>query len=289
MTKKMAFVTLILIVGTNTAWANHTRMATLMTGDYLDDIIYTDLYPQRLLDYPSYLYVDIRSGPEDYGIVIVPHTKYGAFACWQNPVTGRGFNIGYALNVAKIDFGVSFSPVKDNIRFGIGAGRTFFAQRVDLSFLTFDGLDEAWHMFVARYARRLGDFNIVPKYALDYSMEPFEASRHRLGVMFQRMILNEGFVYFTAEYDFRRGNREYDRTHLYAGVEMRLTRHFVLRCGAAEHFEGGFENPTWNLEPGFGLQIRDFQLDFHINKDRLFDKDITFIESFGLDFNFGRF
>ena len=289
MFKKLIFIAFILTITANLLWANHTRMSTLMTGDYLEDVIYTDLYPQRLLHYTNYLYLDIQRGPEDYGLIVTPDEKYGALACWQNPVNEHGFNIGYAINIAKFDLGISFSPVRDNIRFGIGAGRTFFDQRIDLAFLTFDGEYEAWHKFILHYSRQLGDFNIVPKYELEYSLEPFEASRHQLGMMVQRMILNEGFVFFTAEYDFRRGDREYDRTHLYAGVEMKLSRHFVLRGGVAEHFENGFEDPTWHIEPGFGVRIRDFNIDFHVDKDRLFDKDLTFIKSVGLDFHFGRF
>ncbi len=278
-----------MLMTVNVLSANHTRMSTLMTEDYLDDVIYTDHYPQRLLHYTNYLYLDIREGPEDYGLIVTPEKKYGVLACWQNPLDEQGFNIGYAINLAQFDLGISVSPVQDNVRFSIGAGRTFFDQRVDLSFLTFDGEYETWHRFIIRYARQLGDFNIVPKYKLDYLLEPFEENRHQIGVMVQRTILNEGFVFFTAEYDLMRGDREYDRTNLYAGVEMKLSRHFILRGGVAEHFDNGFENPSWHVEPGLGIRIRDFNIDFHIDEDRLFDKDLTFVESVGLDFHFGRF
>ena len=288
MSKRLIFIAFILLAA-NLLWANHTRMSTLMTGDYLEDVIYTDLYPQRLIHYTNYLYLDIQSGPEDYGLIATPNEKFGVLACWQNPVDNHGFNIGYAINIAKFDLGISVSPVRDNVRFGIGGGRTFFDQRVDLSFLTFDGEYEAWHKFIVRYSRQLGDYNVVPKYSLEYMIEPYEENRHQLGVMVQRKILNEGFVFFTAEYDFQRGDREFDRTHLYAGVEMKLSRHFVLRGALVEDFENGFENPSWHVEPGFGIRIRDFNIDFNIDKDRLFDKDLTFIESVGLDFHFGRF
>jgi hypothetical protein len=276
-------------MGANLVWANHTRMSALMAGDYIDDIIYTDIYPQRLLTYENTLFLDIRSGPEDFGIVATPDPKYGVIACWQNPVVDYGFNFGYAINVFNFDVGVSLSPIKDNTRFGLGLGRTFFDQHIDVSFLTFDGVTDKWHRFTARYVRRISDYNIIPKYSFDYVFEPFDYGKHKIGVMLQRLILNEGFVFLGAEYDFSRGDIEHDSTHIHAGVELKLTRLFVLRCGVAERFDENFENAEWQVEPGIGLRIRDFSIDFHLNKDRLFDKEQTFFKSIGLDFNFGRF
>jgi hypothetical protein len=280
---------IIALLGANTASANHTRMSTLMAGDFLDDIVYTDVYPHRLLNYRNNLYLDISSGPVDFGVMGTPNEKYGVIGIWQNPVTGYGFNVGYALNLYKFDVGISFSPVKDNLRFGFGIGRDIFNQHVDISFLTFDGASEKMHCIRARYAIRTGDFNIIPKYAFNYVMDPSEFQNHRFGLMVQRIILNEGFVYFGAEYDIARGDIELDSTHVHAGVELKLNRFLVFRCGVAEHLINGFEDPQWYVEPGIGLRIRDFSLDFHLNKDRLFDKEQTFFKSFGLDFFFGRF
>ncbi|MGB7055257.1 MAG: hypothetical protein WBE28_08050 [bacterium] len=289
MSKRLVTITFVLVMGANLVWANHTRMSALMAGDYIDDIIYTDIYPQRLLTYENTLFLDIRSGPGDFGIVATPNPKYGVIACWQNPVSDYGFNFGYAINVFNFDVGISLSPIKDNTRFGLGLGRTFFDQHIDASFLTFDGVTDKWHRFTARYVRRINDYNIVPKYSFDYVFEPFDHGRHKIGVMFQKLILNEGFVFLGAEYDFSRGDIEHDSTHIHAGVELKLTRLFVLRCGVVEHFDENFENAEWQVEPGIGLRIRDFRIDFHFNKDRLFDKEQTFFKSFGLDFNFGRF
>jgi hypothetical protein len=289
MSKQLIAITFVLTMGMNLVWANHTRMSTLMAGDYVDDIVYTDLYPHRLLVYKNNLYLDVASGPDDFGVIATPDMKYGVIACWQNPVTDYGFNIGYAITLLKFDLGLSLSPAKDNTRFGLGIGRTFFAQRFDVSFLTFDGITEKWHRFSVRYTRKMSDYNIIPKYTYDYVFEPSDCGKHKLGLMFQRFILNEGFVYLGAEYDFSRGDIEYDSTHIHAGVELKLTRLLVLRCGVAEHFDSDFANAEWQVEPGIGLRIRDFNLDFHFNKDRLFDKEQTFFKSFGLDFNFGRF
>lgn len=289
MSKNISVIAFVLVMGVNLVWANHTRMSALMAGDYIDDIIYTDIYPQRLLTYENTLFLDIRSGPEDFGMVTTPNPKYGVIACWQNPVSDYGFNFGYAINVFNFDVGISLSPIKDNTRFGLGFGRTFFDQHIDVSFLTFDGVTDKWHRFTARYVRRISDYNIVPKYSFDYVFDPFDYGRHKIGVMLQRLILSEGFVFLGAEYDFSRGDIEHDSTHIHAGVELKLTRLFVLRCGVAEHFDENFENAEWQVEPGIGLRIRDFSIDFHLNKDRLFDKEQTFFKSFGLDFNFGRF
>lgn len=289
MAKRLITITFVLLIGSSPAWANYSRMSALMAGDYIDDIIYTDIYPQRLLKYENQLFLDIRSGPEDFGIVATPYPKYGVIACWQNPVVDYGFNLGYAINIFNFDLGISLSPVKDNARFGLGVGRTFFDQHIDASFLTFDGASEKWHKFTARYVRRLNDYNIVPKYSYVYVFEPYDYGIHKIGIMVQRLILNEGFVFLGGEYNFSRGDIDYDSTRIHAGVELKLTRLIVLRCGVAEHFDESFENAEWRIEPGIGLRIRDFSIDVHINKDRFFDKEETIFNSVGLDFSFGRF
>jgi hypothetical protein len=96
-------------------------------------------------------------------------------------------------------------------------------------------------------------------------------------------------VFLGAEYRFSRGDIEYDSTRINAGVELKLSRLLVLRCGVAENFDGSFENAQWQIEPGIGLRVRDFNIDVHLNKDRFFDKEQTIFKSLGLDFNFGRF
>ena len=289
MVKRLWLIAVMLLIGVQAASGNHTRMYALMAGDFIDDIIYVDMYPHRLMDYQNNLYLDISTNAADFGIIGTPDDKYGVIGTWQNPLAENGFNFGYAVSLYKFDLGVSFSPNRDNLRLGFGIGREFFDQKVEVSFLTFDGTEEDRHTFRIRYSRRMGDFNIIPRYALDYVSDPMDFKKHRIGLMFQRMILNEGFVYLGAEYDFTRGDIEIDSTHIHGGVELRLNRYLVLRCGIAEHFEDSFENGTWFIEPGLGLRIRDFSIDFHLNHERLFDKEQTFFKSFGLDFFFGRF
>ncbi|UCF71433.1 MAG: hypothetical protein JSW49_03930 [candidate division WOR-3 bacterium] len=289
MMKKLPVSAILVLFALQIAQANKTRMSTLMTGDFIDDIFYTDRYPHRLLNYQNSLFLDIDTANADYGIFVTPNIRYGVLGLWQNSATEHGFNIGYAINLYKFDIGTSFSPVKDNMRFALSIGRDIFNQHVDISFLTFDGEIEKMHSIRARYAVRLKDFIVTPRYAFDYVIEPADFQNHRFGVMVQRVILNEGFVYVGAEYDMARGDIENDSTHIHAGVELKLNRSLVLRCGAVEHFINGFEDPHWQVEPGIGLRIRDFSIDFHLNKDRLFDKEQTFVKSFGLDFFFGRF
>lgn len=289
MVRRFSLIAVVLLLVVQIASANHTRMSTLMAGDYVDDIVNIDFYPHRVLTYANNLYLDIGSDTKDFGVFFTPQEKYGALGVWQNPLAENGFNIGYAKNLFDFDIGLSFSPNKDNLRFGLGVGRDFFDQYIEVSFLTRDGEIEDVHSFRVRYSRRWGDFNITPRYALDYVSDPLDLKKHRLGAVLQRIILNEGFVYVGAEYDFTRGDVEIDSTRILAGVELRLNRYLLLRCGVAEHFEGSFENATWQVEPGIGLKIRDFNLDFHLNEKRLFDKEQTFFSSFGLDFYFGRF
>ncbi len=286
---KFPLVVAGLLILFGNALANETRMSTLMAGDYVEDIVYVDTYPQRLFTYRNNLYLDIDSSNFDFGIFGTPNEKYGAIGVWQNQTAGNGFNVGYAINLYKFDIGVSFSPVRDNLRFGIGVGRSIFNHRFDVSFLTFDGAAEKMHSVRMRYAVRLGDFNLVPRYAFDYTLDPVEYGVHRFGVVAQRMILNDGFVYFGGEYEACRGDVEHDSTRVFAGFELKTGRYFVFRCGAAERFVNGFENPQWQIEPGIGIRVRDFTIDLHLNEDRLFDKEQTIFKSFGLDLNFGRF
>ncbi|MBE0431884.1 hypothetical protein IBX73_00310 [candidate division WOR-3 bacterium] len=289
MLKRTIFIFVVLLSATTLGLANHTRLATLMAGDYIDDVVMTDIYPHRMLAYRNTIYLDITPGPEDFGIFFSPFAKYGVLGVWQNPVPVNGFNLGYAVNIFKFGVGASVSPVKDNLRLGIGVGRDFFNQYAEISYLTLDGTPDKWHRVTARYLHRMADFSIVPRYSADFVMEPYDYAKHRFGVMVQRTILNEGFVYLGAEYEAGRGDIEFDSTRIHAGVEMKLSRIFVLRCGVAERFTGSLENGQWQVEPGIGVRVRDFSVDLHLNKDRFFDKEQTFFKSVGLDFNFGRF
>ncbi|UCG93086.1 MAG: hypothetical protein JSV97_05115 [candidate division WOR-3 bacterium] len=271
------------------AWANETRMATLMAGDYIDDIVNIAVYPHHIVMYQNNLYGDITSELEDYGIVIAPDIKYGAVAFWQKGVSSGGFNLGYAIKFRKFDIGILFSPVENHLQYGFGIGRTFFNRHFDLSFIVNDATNDEWYQFNFSGRQRRGDYVIMPKYALNHIRAPFEYTRHNFGLMLQRLILNEGFVYFIAEYELQRGDISTDYTNFYAGLELPLTRIVVLRLGVHEQFIDGFERSDTRIEPGIGLRIREFNLDFHLNQDRLFDKEVTFFNSFGLDLNFGKF
>lgn len=287
--KKIIFASIVCFFAANSVWANQTRMGIFMAGDYIDDLVNIDIYPHRIAAYENNLYGDVTAGSGDYGIILTPDIKYGALACWQNAVPDNGFNIGYGINLRKFDIGISGSPVKDLSRFGIGVGRTYFDKRFDLSFLMSDAINEEWYKFNLRLSKRKGDFVIVPKYTLNHAKVPYEYNRHRIGIMLQRLILNEGFVYFIAEYDFSRGDIENDYTHIYAGLELPVTKTIVLLFGIKENFINGFESPEWQIEPGISIRIREFSFDFHLNEERLFDKEVTLFESFGLDLNFGKF
>ena len=289
--KEIIVTILFLSVVVNVVQASQTRMTTLMARDYIDDITNIGVYPQHIVIYENNLYGDITRQVDHFGIIISPKKKYGAVACWQNNESGNGFNVGYAINLHRFDIGISGSPVEDNGGFGIGIGRRFFDRRFDLSFLLRDGTNEEWYKVNLRLAGRRGDYVIVPKYSLDGYSKPYDYSRHRIGIMLQRLVLNEGFVFCIAEYDFSRGDIDNDYTRVYGGFELPLNRKIVLRSGAQETFTEGFESPEWQIECGFSVRIREFSLDFHINTDRLFEDDFTLFvfRSFGLDLNFGRF
>lgn len=264
-------------------------MAVLMAQDYIDDLINIGIYPHQITIFRNNLYGDIAQDMEDYGIILTPDIKYGAVAFWQDALPDGKFNLGYGINLHKFDIGAFGSLVKDRTQFGFGFGRTFFTRRVDLSFIVNNELNDEWFQFNLRFSQRKSDFIIVPKYKLNYVTEPYEYSNHIIGLLLQRLVLNEGFVFFIAEYDFSRGDIESNYTNVYAGFELPVSRMVVLRLGVSEQFTDGFETPTWQLEPGIGLLIKGFNFDLHLNKDRLSDKDASLINSFGLDLNFGRF
>lgn len=287
--KKIIYISIVCFFAVNLAWANQTRMGIFMAGDYIDDLVNIDIYPHQIAAYENNLYGDITAESGNYGIILTPDIKYGALACWQNAVPDNGFNIGYGINLRKFNIGISGSPIKDHIRFGISIGRTYFSKRFDISFLVSDAINGEWYKFNLRLSKRKGDFMIVPKYTFDHVQEPYEYNRHRIGLMLQRLILNEGFVYFIAEYDFSRGDIENDYTHIYAGLELPMTKKIALLFGIKENFINGFESPEWQIEPGISIRIREFSLDFHLNGEGLFDEEVTLFESFGLDLNFGRF
>jgi hypothetical protein len=264
-----------------------------MTGDYIDDIVNIKSYPHLISLYYNSLYGDIASDGEDYGLIITPDIKYGAIAFWQDGEPQGVFNLGYGIDLFKFNIGAFCSLVEDHTKFGIGFGRSFFSRRFDCSFIFDDKSNYEQYQFNLRYSERRSDFIIVPKYQLNYYTESFEYTNHVLGILLQRLIFSEGFVFFMAEYDFSRGDIEYDNTNVNAGFELPLSKIVILRLGVSEQFTNGLESPIWYVEPGVGLQIRGFSIDFHVNKDWLFDKnedeDVGLIKSFGLDLNFGRF
>jgi hypothetical protein len=264
-----------------------------MTGDYIDDIVNIKSYPHHISLYHNSLYGDIASDVEDYGFIITPDIKYGAIAFWQEKEIHGVFNLGYGLDLFNFNIGAFGSLAEDQTKFGVGFGRSFFSRRFDCSFILHDESNYEQYQINLRYSERKSDFIIVPKYQLNYYNEPFEYSNHILGLLIQRLIFSEGFVFFIAEYDFSRGDIENDYTNVNAGFELPLNKIVILRLGVSERFTNGFESPTWYVEPGIGLQIRGFSIDFHVNKDWFFDKtedeNIGLIKSFGLDLNFGRF
>ncbi|KPJ73743.1 hypothetical protein AMJ52_03355 [candidate division TA06 bacterium DG_78] len=292
---KKIYITICLCLFTllNFAGANDTRMGILMTGDYIDDIVNIRTYPHHISLYHNSLYGDIASDVEDYGIIITPDIKYGAIAFWQDRETQGVFNLGYGLDLFNFNIGAFGSLVEDHTKFGVGFGRSFFTRRFDCSFIIHSESNYEQYQFNLRYSERKSDFIIVPKYQLNYYAEPFEYSNHILGLLIQRLVFSEGFVFFIAEYDFSRGDIENDYTNVYTGFELPLSKILILRLGVSERFTNGLESPTWYVEPGIGLQIRGFSIDFHVNKDWLFDRDedenVGLIKSFGLDLNFGRF
>ncbi len=287
----MKKITLIIgFIGISLLWANNTRMEVLAVGDYIDDIVNTALYPEQLPIYQNQLYGDITGSTSAFGITIAPVPRYGCLGIWQKPDRGNNeFTIGYGVRFFRFRFGALFVPVKDHLQYGFSIGRRFFNRGFDLSFLINGQADDEWYNLNLRFFKQMDDYTVIPRYRLHYYKAPFDYQHHQIGLMLQRFILNEGFVFIAYEYDFCRGDIENDSTHFYAGLDLPLNRRFVLLLGFNENFVNSFETPQWHIEAGIGFRIREFHIDFKLNQDRFFNKDLTFISGAGIDLDFGRF
>src|SRR4030043_228099 len=209
--KKIIFIFSIL---TGMILANWTRTNILMGSEYLDDPVNIAKYPNQIAIYGNHLFGDIHSSNEDFGLIYKPKHNIGALGVWQPPEISRGFSIGYGVNLFRFDVGASVSPVHDNLRYGFGIGRSYFSRRFDLSFLTQNGLDDDWYQFNLRISKKHSDFVVLYRYALNYVVAPNEYQHHTTGIMIQRMVLNDGFVYLTGEYSFARGDIESDSINI---------------------------------------------------------------------------
>ncbi len=280
------------LLAVSVVWASHTRMDVLMAGDYLDDIIYIGIYPHHIAAYANNIYGDITEQTHDYGVVITPDTKYGALALWQDPGLTNGLHFGYGIELKRFELGIFGSPVEDHRMIGFGFGRQFFRRRIDLSFR--HGEDELveWSALDLRLKNRTGDYVVVPKYAGYYVHEPTEYYQHRMGLLVQRLVFNDGFVFVGAEYDITRGDLEDEFTTIHAGLEMPISRKVFLLLGVYERISNDFEALEWRIEPGFSVRIKEFAFDFHMNTDTIFkDEEFTFFifKSLGVELNFGKF
>ncbi|MEO0136156.1 MAG: hypothetical protein ABIL40_10975 [candidate division WOR-3 bacterium] len=283
--KKLFIFSLITITGL--AWANWTRMNTLMVGDYIDDPVNIGLYPQHLNVFPNNFYGDILETTNSaFGMVITPLEKYGGIAFYQD----KNFSIGYGVTIKKFEFGIMISPAKDHNRLGAGIGYATIDTRIDLSSVinAETNVNEGYGLHL-RLLKRKAEYIVIPRYIFNLSYEPYEYQSHNLGLALQRLILNDGFVILGFEYLLQNGAINADREYCFAAFELPLNRTFYLRMGAREEFDKDFVPIKWHVEPGLGLRIREFNLDFHLNQERLFNKETTFFKSFGLDLNFGRF
>jgi hypothetical protein len=160
-----------------------------------------------------------------------------------------------------------------------------FARRFDLGFR----LNDSLYSISARYSQRKGDFILTPRYLFINHQDPYEYYEHRAGMLLQKVILNDGSVWVGAEYNRDKGDINLNKTFVYAGLELALSKMMVLRCGFIENFKDLFEESQFQFEPGIGINVREVRLDFYLNKLRLFDKDLTIFNSFGVELDFSKF
>jgi hypothetical protein len=271
--------------------ADEVRIQTLMVPDLIDDPVNISVFPHHVVQYANCLWGDIhRTAAEDFGFILSPGPRLGCLAVWQQ--SGDlipGFNLGYGRRVLRFDLGLSGMFMSDHKHFGIGLGRSFFTKRVDLSFLYNDDIAEKWFRINQHALVRKGDYVLAYRYSYFQHREPLDYLNHKIAFMIQRLVLSEGFVHVAAEYNIQRGDLETDYLDLYAGAELPLSRTFVLRLGMMEELNSEWVPIWFEFQPGIGVRIRQFTLDFQFNKDRLQDKDEPLVNSFGVDLNFGGF
>lgn len=280
--KLRLFVLVVVLAGT--ALGNQTRMNTLMADDYLDDPVGIGRFPHHLALYGNRFYGDIHPGRDDFGIVVaLPAVgNLGIFA-------DSALWCGYGVTVKRFDVGFVISPRSDYGQYGLGVGRTHFASRWDISFLASDAANDERFELRARWLKRAGDHVIVPRYAWRQIDVPYEATEHQLGILVQRLVLEQGLVYLAATGHAWSGALSQDHMTLSAGFELPVSRFVVARLGCREQLDDEGNPSGLLVEPGIGVRIREFGFDLHLNKDRLFDREPTCIKSIGLDLDFGRF
>ncbi len=281
----------LLLCAVSMVRADEVRVQTLMVPDMIDDPVNISIFPHHMVQYANCLWGDIHSTTaEDFGLILSPGPRLGALAVWQQ--SGDlipGFNFGYGRRIFRFDLGLSGMFMSDHKHFGIGLGRTFFSKRIDLSFLYNDDVTTKWYRINLHSLVRKSDYILAYRYAYLQNREPLDYLNHKIALMIQRLVLSEGFVHVAAEYNVQRGDIEADFLDVYAGAELPLSQTFVLRLGMKEELNSDWEPIGFEFQPGIGVRIRQFTLDFQINKDRLHHKEATIVNSFGVDLNFGGF
>lgn len=269
-----------LIFGLSPIWANWTRMNTLMLGDYIDDPVNIDIYPQHIAVFENYFYGDILPKIPAYGLIFTPIPKHGGIGFWNHC---SNFNLGYANTIKKIDFGIMGSVVKDLNRLGLGLGYSSFNRRIDLSIIT--DINKGFGINL-RLIQRKSEFILVSRYSFH---EEYDYQGHKIGVVLQRLILNDGFVFGGGEYILQNDETPAEWVYCYAGFELPLNRTFYLRMGVREIFDEDFIPRALSINPGIGLGIRDIDIDFHLDQGLIFDGKLPFFTTFGVNVNFGGF
>lgn len=277
---------LIFTISLCLSWASQTRMNVLLCGDYIDDPVNIDVFPQHIMVFQNYFYGDILKDKNTYGVIFSPLAKYGGIGFWHKEY----FTIGYAITLGRFDIGFFGSPVKDQTRIGIGIGCTRFDSRGDISLVVNrqPNINESYNVNI-RCLKRKGDFIFIPKYNFNDYSKPANYLSHKIGLMLERLILNDGFVYLAVEYTAQDGAIKADFTNLLSGLELPLNKTFILRLGMREKFNEDLVPTDLQMEIGLGLKIREFDIHFHLNRERFFTEELTFFNSLGLDLNFGRF
>ncbi len=288
--KNIAII-VILLAFMSVSTANETRVGTLQSGYYIDDISLVNNIISLMPNFGNQLYGDLAGKSTDGGIFLSKNPRSGTVGV----VMDDQIMLGCGRTVKNLDVALGWRPSGQYWMGSVGVGRNFFTRRIDLAsnIKLNQDTDEQILEFILRLKGKKNDWTCVPAYSLAIvrgtAADP-EFMTHRIGFSLQRSLLEEGLVYVIGQYDVTTGDLDEGEISVTGGVEMRLGRVFGFRCGVSQTVDDKFEvyKPV-AFTPGLRATFGDFDFDFFVNRAWPFQDDEKLLVGAGVDFRFDRY
>lgn len=284
--------TIIILLGfVSVSAANETRIGTLQSSYYIDDVSLVNNIISLMPNYSNQLYGDLAGKSTDGGIFLSRNPRCGTFGVTMDD----HIMLGYGRTVRNLDVALGFKPSGQYWMGSVGIGRSFFTRRIDLASNIKLNQDTDEHIleFILRLKGKKNDWTFVPAYSLAIvngaAADP-EFMTHRIGLSLQRSLLEDGLVYVIGHYDKMTGDLDQGEIAVTGGVEMRLGQVFGFRCGVSQAVDDKLE--TYQpvvFTPGLRATFGDFDFDFFVNRAWPFQDDEKLLVGAGVDFKFDRY